>query len=297
MSEPFRGVYPALQATFDTNGEPDIPSMERQVSHNIEAGTHGLVFPVMGGELFFISESERMRFVEAVVGTAAGQVPVIAGVAAPNTQMALVHARHAKKVGADGVIGLPPYITRGAPSDELRAYYEAIAQAAEMPVFLQHSWPGMSAEFMATLIREIEWVQYIKEEAPPSGHSISADIAAVGPECKGVFGGAHGNWMVTEMRRGAVGFIPAAQTTDIYVAIWDAFHAGDLAKAREIHNRLQPFLSLLHLVGLRLCKEVLVRRGVIATATMRSPGSTAPDQHDVQELDEIMADLAPLFTV
>ncbi|MEA3407338.1 MAG: dihydrodipicolinate synthase family protein [Chloroflexota bacterium] len=297
MTEKLRGIFPALQATFDERQELDIPSMERQVAHCIEAGTHGLVFPVMGGELFYLSESERKRFVEAIVGTAAGQVPVVAGVAAPTTPIAVEHARHAKEVGADAVIALPPYITRGGTEEEFRAYYTAIAEAAELPVFIQHSWPGMSAAFMASLIRDIEYVKYIKEETSPSGHSITAALEATGPECLGVFGGAHGQWMIPEMRRGASGFIPAAQTTDIYVQVWDAFQAGDEEEARRIFNHLRPFLSLLSLIGLRLCKEVLVRRGVIRTATVRAPQTPQLDDTDRHELEVALEELEPFFLV
>ena len=95
--------------------------------------------------------------------------------------------------------------------EEKRAYYAAIATAAEMPVMVQHSWPGMSGEYIAGLIRDIDQVCYVKEETNPSGHSISAVIEAAGEGCLGVFGGAHGRWMIPEMRRGACGFIPADQ--------------------------------------------------------------------------------------
>lgn len=294
MAERFRGIYPALQATFDEYGEIDILSMENQVKHCIERGTHGLVFPVMGGELFYLSESERKSFIEAVIGTAAGQVPVVAGVAAPSAPIAAMFARHALKAGADAVIALPPYVTH-ANQEEKRIYYQAIAEAAQIPVFIQHSWPGMSGEFMASLIRDIEHISYIKEETAPSGHSISEAIEAVGDECLGVFGGAHGQWMIPEMRRGAAGFIPAAQTTDVYVAIWDAFQSGDETKAREIFALLSPFLNLLSLVGMRLCKDVLVRRGVIKTATMRQPNARAMDEYDRYELDYAMKLLEPVL--
>ena len=289
---PLRGIFPALQATFDLGGELDIPSMERQVAHCIEAGTHGLVFPVMGGELFYLSASERKQLVEVLVGTAAGQVPVVAGVAAPSAPIAVVHARHAKQIGADAVVALPPYIAHGNLAEK-RAYYQAIAEAAELPVFIQHSWPGMSADFMAGLIRDVEHISYVKEEAAPSGHSISAVIEAAGEQCLGVFGGAHGRWMIPEMRRGAAGFIPAAQTTEVYVAMWDAFQAGDEARAREIFAHLEPLLSVLALVRLRLCKEVLVRRGVIETATMRIPNSPELDEFDRYELDLALGELEP----
>jgi len=296
MTEPFRGVYPALQATFDDQGELDIPSMERQIAYSIEAGTHGLVFPVMGGELFYLSEPERKRLAEVVVGAAKGQVPVIVGVAAPNLAMARVHAAHANEIGADGVVALPPYIAHGT-AEEKRLYYEGIAAACEIPVFIQHSWPGMSPEFMGGLIRDIDNIQYVKEECRPSGHSITAAIEAAGSGCRGVFGGAHGQWMVQEMRRGAAGFIPAAQTTELYSDCWNAFQAGDETKAREIHLLLRPMLSQLSLVGLSLCKEILKRRGIISSAFMRQPGGSKMDDYDEYELDLIMKQLEPYFRV
>lgn len=296
MSKPFRGIYPALQATFDENGDLDLASMERQVAHCIEAGTHGIVFPVLAGELKHMTVAERQRFAEVVVGTAAGQVPVVIGCTAPCAEIAVQHARHAARVGADSIISLPPYPNGGSGEDK-RAYYKAVSEAAQLPMFIQDTNSGMSAEFMAGMIRDFEWVQYIKEETPPSGHSISAAIAAADAHCKGVFGGAHGQWMLPEMKRGAAGFIPAAQTTEIYARVWNLFQAGDVDGAQETFDLLRPFLHLLSLVGLRLCKEVLVRRGVIATATMRVPGSTAMDAHDEAELDRILHDLGPHFIV
>ena len=292
--EPFRGIFPAMQTPLDESGDLDIASMERQTAFCIETGAHGLVYPVMGGELRFLSESERRRMVEVVVGTAAGQIPVVAGVAAPSAPIAAAYARHAAVVGADAVIALPPYIAQGSPK-EIKAYYQAISDAGEIPVFIQHSWPGMSPALLARMLREIEHVSYVKEETAPSGHNISAVLDAVGDECLGVFGGAHGRWMIPEMRRGAHGFVPAAQTNEVYVAIWDAFQAGDEAKAREIFSHIAPLVDLLSLVGLRACKEILVRRGVFRTATLRIPGTPELDEIDRHELDLIMRDLEPMF--
>lgn len=287
MADRLAGIYPALQATFSKNGDLDTQSMERQVAFNIECGTHGLVFPVLGGELKHMSESERQRMVEVVVGSAAGQVPVVAGVSAPCTPIAVEHARHAARVGADAIIALPPFPNSGG-HDEMVSYYRAIAAAFEGPVFVQHTGGALSPALIVELLRDIEWVQYVKEETPPSGHSISAILSQAGPECLGVFGGAHGNWIVSEMQRGATGFVPAAHVTDVYVKVWDAYQAGDEDKARRIHESMLPMLAVLRLVGLRLCKEVLVRRGVIASATMRIPGSTALDAQDRHHLDVAM---------
>jgi len=294
MSERFRGILPVLQTPLDANGDLDEASLRREVAFNIEIGAHGLVYPVLGGEFQFLSDRERQRLVEVVVGETARQIPVVVGVAGTSAAVAVEHARHAAQVGADAVIALPPYLGRGG-DDETLAYYRAIAEAAERPVFVQNSNPGLSPAFLARALREIEHVRYVKEEASPSAHNISAVLNAVGEHCWGVFGGALGKWMLSEMQRGACGFMPAAEVTDVYVQIWDAFQAGDEARARAIFNRLLPLINLEMMLGMRICKEVLVQRGVIQTATMRTPGTIQPDEDDYRELNAILEDLRPLF--
>jgi 4-hydroxy-tetrahydrodipicolinate synthase len=296
MTQTMRGIFPVLQTPLDANGELDEASFRREVAFAIEAGAHGLVYPVLASEFQFLSDRERRRMVAIAVGEAAGQIPVVVGVAGPCAAVAVEHASHAAQVGADAVIALPPYIAQ-ASQEEILAYYRAIAQAAERPVFVQHSHPGMAPPFLVRLLREVEHIRYIKEETPPSAHNISAVLDAVGEECWGVFGGALGRWMISEMRRGACGFMPATETTDVYVQIWDAFQSGDEAEARRIFNRLLPLINLAGLLGMRPLLEVLVRRGVLRTTLMRTPGRPELDQDDRRELDAILEDVSPLFRV
>ncbi len=292
--KPIRGILPVVQTPLDAAGELDFISLKREVDFCVQVGAHGLVFPVLGSEFQYLSDRERHQMVEVVIKEAAGRIPVIVGVAGSSAAVAAEHAAHAKAVGADAVIALPPYIG-GGTADEILAYYQAISKAAALPIFVQNSLPGLSPAFLTRLIREVEHVTYIKEEANPSAHNISAVLAALGAECQGIFGGAWGRWMPSEMRRGASGFMPSVEVVDIHVQIWDAFQAGDEAGARQIYNRLLPLINLTFLLGLRLCKEVLVRRGILQTARLRMPGDFGLDDEDYYELDTILADLRPLF--
>lgn len=296
MSETLRGIFPVLQTPLNECGELDIPDLQREVAFNIKAGAHGLVFPVLGSEFQFLSDAERRELVEVVIAEASGHIPVVVGVAGASAAIAREHAAHAARAGADAVIALPPYIS-GGNSDELLAYYHVIASASELPVFIQNSSPGMAPAFLGQLLREVPGVHYIKEEANPSAHHISAVAALNELACWGIFGGALGRWMISEMRRGACGFMPAAELTDVYVQVWNAFQAGDEPLARSIFNRLLPEINLAMILGMKLCKEVLVRRGVFKTSRMRQPGCIELDAEDQRELDVILADLEPLYTV
>ena len=296
MNQPMRGIFPVLQTPLDANGQLDAEGLRREVRFCIEAGAHGLVYPALGSELQYLSDRERQQLVEVVVAEAHGQVPVIVGVSAPSAAIAAEHARHAGQAQAQAVMALPPYITPGSP-DEIMDYYRAIGQAADLPVVVQNAAPGLSPDFLIRLLREIEQIRYIKEEASPSAHNLSAVVRATGNRCDGIFGGAFGRWMLSELRRGACGFMPAAEVVDVYVQVWDAFESGDEASARRIFNQILPLINLLLLLGLRVSKEVLVRRGIFRTTLMRWTGALALDDDDQRELDAILDGLRPYFRV
>jgi dihydrodipicolinate synthase/N-acetylneuraminate lyase len=291
-----QGIFPVLQLPLDEGGALDHMSLERQVRFCIAAGAHGLVFPALGSELQYLTDRERQELVEVVIGANAGDLPVVVAVSGPSAAVAVEHARHAAQAGAQAVMALPPYITPGAP-DEILAYYRAIAAASGLPLVVQNAMPGMAPPMLIKLLNEVEQIRYIKEEAHPSAHNLSAVLQAVGERCDGVFGGAFGRWMLSELRRGARGFMPAAEIVDVYVQLWEAHEAGDLVGARRIFNLILPLINQLMLLGLPVSKEVLVRRGVFRTAGMRQTGALKLDADDQHELDAILADLRPYFRV
>lgn len=297
MSERLRGIFPVLQTPLDAQGELDIHSLRREVDFCVKAGAHGVVFPALGSEVQFLSDRERQQLVEVVASEATGRIPFIATVSAPSAAIAVEHARHAAAVNAQAVMALPPYISQ-ASGDEILDYFKRIAQACPLPLVVQNAAPGVSPDFLVRLLREAPQVRYIKEEAGASAHNISAVMrATVQSPCDGIFGGAFGRWMLSELRRGASGFMPAAEVVDVYVQLWDAYQHGDFARARMIFNLILPLINQLMLLGLRVSKEVLVRRGVFQTAHMRAPGAISLDDDDRLELDAILADLQPYFRI
>ena len=296
MPDHLSGIMPVLQTAVAGTGELDFPSMERQVAFCIESGAHGVVFPVLASEFKHLSDHERQQLLEVVVRAASGRIPVIAGVAGSTKFVAIEHARFARKVGADAVVAMPPYITPGTP-DELFDYFRAIGNAADLPVIIQHSpqGPGMNVAFLKRLLGEVEQVRYIKEEMEPSAHNISELVAARLDSCWGIFGGAWCRWMMSELDRGATGFMPSVEVVDIHVKIWQAYQAGDKDGARAMFDRLAPLLHLNFCLGMSLVKEVMVRRGILTTSEMRQTGVLRLDEADHRELDIVLAALQPLM--
>ncbi|MDE2999959.1 MAG: dihydrodipicolinate synthase family protein [Gemmatimonadota bacterium] len=297
---PFRGVFVILATPFSDDGSLDEDGLQSVVEFSIAAGAHGLVSPANASEFSALSDPERLRVIEVIARAARGRLPFVAGVSGVSAQVAVWLAKHAADAGADAVIAMPPYVAK-PPVDGVRAYYDALSRATELPIFVQN-YPlpigvPMSAALLGQLALEIERVIYIKEEVPPVTHSVSADIEACGDSVAGVFGGAAGRFMLDEMRRGATGTMPACDVPDVHAAVWDAWQAGDAAGAREVFNRLLPLLNFEMLYSVTGYKEVLRRRGVIRSARVRTAATGPLDAHDHAELDAILADIRDLWSV
>ncbi|MDQ6601831.1 MAG: dihydrodipicolinate synthase family protein [Chloroflexota bacterium] len=302
MAQRFRGVFTIPVTPFDRHGNIDEDSLKNEVDWCVRAGAHGIVAPVNASESPTLLDDERKRVTRLVVETTAKRVPVVVGVSGVSTQASVMFTKYARQTGADAVIAMPPYGVRLADPESVFAFYQSVADAADdLPVFIQN-WGGpagtiMTAHQMTRLMTEIDNISYLKEETANAGHLMTTVLATAGDACEGIMGGIGGRYLMDEFRRGACGTMPACQTTDIHVTIWNALDAGNLDKARRTFNRLLPLLNMEAAFGPIVYKEVLKRRGVIANTTLRSRRDSGLDEYDHKELDEILRDVSDLFSI
>ena len=299
MSQAWRGIFPIVVTPFTEGYELDEAGLRRIVRFCLEAGARGLVGPANASEFSTLSDDERKRWIEIVVGEAGGQVPVIASTTCGHAWPAVALSRHAQEVGADGIMSMPPHVMH-PDAEGCYQYYQALSGALDVPIMIQNYigpvGTPMSPDLMARMCRELPHVEYIKEETMPSSRMVSATIAAAGQACQGVFGGQAGQYLLDEYRRGSVGNMPACQTTDLLQAVWDKLETGDEASARALFNRVLPLINYERQYGVALYKEVLYRRGVLKCRVSRTPGKELDDR-DRAELDAILADIEPLYKV
>jgi 4-hydroxy-tetrahydrodipicolinate synthase len=301
-SDRLRGIFTILLTPFDADGELDEASLRREVDFAVAAGAHGLTTPVNTSEFYLLSDDERRRLAEVVIEQAAGRLPVIIGAASPATGTAVTLARHARQIGAAGVIAMQPYVV-ALEAARVRDYYARIAEAADgLPVVVQNISGGeiglpLTPDFIAGLAEAVPSVRYVKEETPPSTHRITALLEAAGDRLWGVFGGSGGRYLVDELGRGACGLMSACHLVDAQVRVWELVERGDHEAARAAFLRQLPAQVLWGSIGLGVPKEVLRRRGIFQTAVCRRPVRKL-DSHDQQELDWalglVQQDLVPV---
>lgn len=295
----WRGVFTIPCTPFTDGGDLDLESLASEVDFCVAAGAHGIVAPVNASEAWTLTDSERLLVVETLVQRVAGRVPVVAGVSAGSTQTSLMYARHAVEQGADALIAIPP-LSFGGALEPIYAYYQALSDAAGIPIFIQnHDAPlgtRLPASFVARLVREIPSVDWVKEETLPPGWAMTVEVEESGPKLGGIMGGIAGRYLFDEYRRGACGTMPACEVTDVHVQVWNALDAGDEATARALFERLLPLLNFEGRAG-GVYKAVLKRRGVIASDYTRQFAGNPLDRYDRIELDCILDRLQDLFTV
>ena len=297
MSETWRGIFPIVITPFTADGELDEAGLRSIVRFCIRAGAHGLVGPANASEFTTLSDDERQRWTEIVVSEAGRQIPVVASVTAGHARPALALAQHAQHVGADGIMAMPPHVLH-PDADGCYDYYQALSAALELPICLQNfSGPvgtPMSPQLLARMCRELEHVEYIKEETMPEPQRVSETLAAAGDACRGVMGGQGGIYLLNEYPRGVVGNMPACHTVDLFAKVWNMLETGKPAEARALFDRLLPLMNHERLYGIAVYKLVMVRRGIIAASTMRAPGGRL-DEHDLAELDRILDGVETLY--
>ena len=286
MQPMLHGVIPILATPFLEDGSIDLESLKRLADDLLEQGAHGLGVFGNAGEGYALLASEKRQVLETLVAHVGGRAPLVAGVGATGTLAAVEDCRTLEDIGASALMVLPPYYLK-PDAEGVVAFYQAISAAVKIPIMVQDapllSGVAMPASLLARLAREVERVVYAKVEAPPTAPKITSTASAA--DGLVLFGGLNGQFMIEEIQRGARGVMPAADMTNLFVAIWDALEAGDSDTAWQVFTRALPLIryELQPGLGVSAAKHNLVSRGVIKTATVREPTKSL----DVAGLEEL----------
>jgi 4-hydroxy-tetrahydrodipicolinate synthase len=171
----FHGVFPYLVSPIDDAGRVKTGVLARLVDDLITAGVHGLTPLGSTGEFAYLNNEQRAAVVRTTVETAAGRVPVIAGVASTATADAAAQARHYQKLCVNGILAILDSYFPLADA-QVESYFRAIADAVEVPVVLytnpQFQRSDLALDVIARLA-EHPRVRYIKDASTNTGRLLS----------------------------------------------------------------------------------------------------------------------------
>ena len=131
----FSGSLVALATPFGPDGQVDYKQLEALVEFQLEHHTNGIVALGTTAETPTLSQEEKDKIAQTVIGKVAGRIPVIVGAGSNDTLHAAALARRYEAMGADGLLVVTPYYNKANKSGML-AHFRTIADGVNIPILL-----------------------------------------------------------------------------------------------------------------------------------------------------------------
>ncbi|MEM1432394.1 MAG: dihydrodipicolinate synthase family protein [Pseudomonadota bacterium] len=278
LDETAAGVFTIAVTPFQPDGALDLASVDRMVDFYAEKGATGLTILGMMGEAGKLTAEESVAVVRRVVGRT--DLPVVVGVSAPGFAAMQTLAGEAMEAGAAGVMVAPPGSLR--TDDQIAGYYRTAAEMLGPVPFVLQDFPlatgvQIAPAVIARIVEECPTCVMLKHEDWPGLEKISTLRAAsdAGARRISILCGNGGLFLPEEMARGADGAMTGFAYPEMMAEVVRLFHAGDLARMRDVFDAYLPLVRYEGQPGLGLAirKYTLAKRGAIAHATLRKPAA------------------------
>ena len=274
----FPGVYVATTTAFGEDGSLDLDTYRAHCSWLFDHGIAGIVANGSLGEYESLSDDERRAMAETAVEVAAGRGKAVIGVSASGSHQAHAHAVHARELGADGVMCLPPVI-HNATREEILAHFADVARAG-MPMIVYNNPFSTKQDLSPELLAEIaliDEVVAVKEfscdvrrvselidRSPELEVMCGADDVALESAAMGATG-----WI-----GGFTGALPA-----LTVELFELGQAGNVAAALERYRAVLPLLRWD--TGPRFVQAIKLTQSLVG----QSMGPTRPPRLPLADAD------------
>jgi 4-hydroxy-tetrahydrodipicolinate synthase len=179
-------------------------------------------------------------------------------------------------------------------SDAVARHFAEVASAVDVPIIVQDYPPisgyAMEPALLARIARDVPAARTIKLEDPPTPFKTARILEQTTGLDVAIFGGLGGVFLLEELMAGAAGAMTGFAFPQILVHIVTLFRAGQLDEAADLFYRKVPLMrfEFQEGIGMAIRKEVLKRRGAVASAEIRSPGGRLDDSTRAA-LDSVLA--------
>ncbi len=270
-----RGSMAPLMTPFTPDGALDVDSLVNLVNWQLANGTHGISLGGSTGEPSAQTIAERAAGIRAVASAIDDRVPFMPGTGSAKLDETLELTAAARDAGVDAALIITPYYAR--PTQEaLYVWYKTVAEEfPDLPI-VAYNVPSRTAvdiapETIARLFRDFDNFVGVKETTKDFEH-FSRVMHLCGPDLL-VWSGIE-LLCLPLLALGGAGYISA--TSNIAPAahadMYEAWVAGDIDRAREMHYGLHPLVDLLFVeTNPAPGKWVLEERGLIRSGHVRPP--------------------------
>lgn len=245
MAVSWRGVFPAVCTQFHADQSLNVPGTLAHLDAMLAAGVHGVVMMGSVGENTTLDAGEKRELLKATVQHVGKRVPVLTGVAEYTTAGACRWAADAAKLGADGLMVLPPMVYT-SDARETITHFRAVAKASDLPIMVYNNPPAYRVDITPEMFVEMadEPKFACIKESSDNPRRIT-DIINLTKDRYVLFAGVDDLFLEC-LVLGAVGWVSGLVNAFPHEnrLIWDLAAAGKWAEAREVYRWYTPLLHL-----------------------------------------------------
>ncbi|MBM4421055.1 MAG: 4-hydroxy-tetrahydrodipicolinate synthase [Chloroflexi bacterium] len=241
-----RGALTAIVTPLTDQGALDEASLKRLLAHQLDGGINGLVPVGTTGEYPTLSVEERERVVTLAVEAVrarglTGKTLIVPGTGSNDTAATIKATRRAAQLGADAALVVAPYYNK-PDGRMLEAHYRAVADEGDLPIVV-YNVPGRTSTNISAdvFLRLCEHPRIIGIKEASANLEQIAQICRERPSRVAVLSGDDA-WTLAILAMGGDGIISVA-SNEIPREVTEqcaAWRAGDVARARAIHERYYP---------------------------------------------------------
>jgi 4-hydroxy-tetrahydrodipicolinate synthase len=231
----WKGYWIAAPTPFTVTGALDEDALCATLRLYHGYGAHGVLVNGTTGEWFAQTDGERRRVAEVAVEELGGKIPVVVGCTTFTPSQTIALGRHARDIGADGMLSTPPPYAAPTPR-EIVAFFSAISDSVDLPIMVYNWARGVAVEITwetALELARIDRVVAIKDSTMHTAQAL-ATLEKVGDRVR-VFGSFINRLGLSVLRGlGGDGNIDGGGLgAKFAVAFYEAFWRGDFAVAQQ----------------------------------------------------------------
>lgn len=251
---------------FTPSGELDVPGTAALARHLIDdQGLDGLVVNGTTGESPTTTDAEKTQVIEAVAEAVGDRAHLIAGASTYDTRHSARLAQEAQKAGAQGLLLVTPYYSKPT-QDGIAAHFETIADATDLPVMLYDIPPRSVIGIADATFERLARHDRIIAVKDATGDLAKAHRVRLATGLAFYCGVDELN--LAAYATGQVGLVSvvAHLLGKQLNAMFDAYDAGDTARASALNDRMLPAVNALmgEGPGLAAVKAGLAAQGLPA---------------------------------
>lgn len=275
-----KGIIAPFTTPFTETGDIDLDLVPAQVDWLIESGVHGLACGGSTGEGHALNRDEYRALMAKTADAVAGRAPLVAGIIANSTAEAAARGNLVKDLGVAALQVTPPSYLFRPDDDAMVRHFSDIHAACGIPILIYNvvPWCYLSPDLLLRIMDEAPGVLGVKQSA--GDMKLFADLIRRAKPENLIFSAVDA-LLFPSYQLGAPGAIAAILTAAPRpsVRLWDAVAAGDLATARDLHERLMPVWDAIGADNMpSLCKYAQQLQGVDAGVARKPTSPVREDQ-------------------